>query len=28
MDRWVKNIADLAIILFLVIAAKAVIAEP
>jgi len=28
MERWVKNIADLAIILFLVIAAKAAIAEP
>ena len=28
MDRWVKNIADLAIIWFLVIAAKAAIAEP
>ena len=28
MERWVKNIADLAIILLLVIAAKAAIAEP
>jgi signal peptidase I len=28
MERWIKNIADLAIIVFLVIAAKAAIAEP